>query len=70
MALEERMALHNAAAEQTERRLGAQNDQYVKGIASLSDIVRQSVGDREDERIKTLTDSISTAMEIDTEDVE
>eukprot|EP00972_Heterocapsa_arctica_P016327 2408829-Heterocapsa_arctica.AAC.1 len=73
------MALHNAAAEQMERRLGDQNVQYVKDIASLNDNIRQSVGDREvtdkvilekDERIKSLTDSISTAMEIDTEDVE
>eukprot|EP00972_Heterocapsa_arctica_P016466 2430280-Heterocapsa_arctica.AAC.1 len=73
------MALHNAAAEQTAKRLGDLNDQYVKDITSLNIIISQSVGDREvtdavllgkDEQIKRLTDSISTAMEIDTEDIE
>eukprot|EP00972_Heterocapsa_arctica_P049233 7246936-Heterocapsa_arctica.AAC.1 len=73
------MALHNTAAEQAEKRLADLNDQYVKEISALNATISQSVGDREvtdkvlldkDEQIKTLTDSISVAMEIDTEDVE
>eukprot|EP00972_Heterocapsa_arctica_P036297 5341473-Heterocapsa_arctica.AAC.1 len=79
MALEDEMALHNSAAEQTEKRLGDLNNQYVKDITALNVTISQSVGDREvtekvlldkDEQIKMLMSSISTAMEIDTEDVE
>eukprot|EP00972_Heterocapsa_arctica_P104372 15383885-Heterocapsa_arctica.AAC.1 len=62
------MAYHNAAAEQTEARLGDLNAQYVSDIASLSDNTKQSIVDRKvnvqvilerDEHIKALTDSIA-----------
>eukprot|EP00972_Heterocapsa_arctica_P086657 12773698-Heterocapsa_arctica.AAC.1 len=55
------------------------NNQYLKDIEALNATMRQYVGDREvtdkvilekDEQIKTLNDTISVAMDIDTEDVE
>eukprot|EP00972_Heterocapsa_arctica_P074773 11034834-Heterocapsa_arctica.AAC.1 len=79
MALEAEMALHNSAAEQTEKRLNDLNNQYVKDIAALNVTITASVCDREvtdkvlvenAEQIKMLTSTISVAMEVDTDDVE
>eukprot|EP00972_Heterocapsa_arctica_P105026 15474825-Heterocapsa_arctica.AAC.1 len=73
------MALSNTASELAEKKLMDQDNQYVMDIEALNATIAQSVCDREvtdkvlldrEEQIETLTASISTAMEIDTEDVE
>ena len=73
------MAHHNAASEKAEKKLTDLNIQYVKDIEALKATITQSICDREvtdkvvlekDEQIKQLTDSITVAMEIDTEDAE